>query len=131
MQQTPRRRLLDQLGASPTFVATASIISGDLETHGPLVVCGIVRGDGNIDGALSMTAGSEWHGEIHAHAAVIAGRVVGRLEIRGKLEVGASAVLQADIVAGSIAIAKGAVIEGEVQVTSGEPVLRFEEKRGP
>jgi cytoskeletal protein CcmA (bactofilin family) len=49
--------------------------------------------------------------------------------VEGKLEVGASAVLRADIVARSIAVAKGAVIDGAVTVTSGEPVVRFEEKR--
>jgi hypothetical protein len=39
-------------------------------------------------------------------------------------------VIRADIVARSIAIAKGAVIDGEVTVTSGQPIVQFEEKRG-
>ena len=34
-----------------------------------------------------------------------------------------------DIVARSIAVAKGAVIDGTVTVTSGQPVVEFEEKR--
>jgi hypothetical protein len=33
-------------------------------------------------------------------------------------------------VARSIAIAKGAVVEGVMQVTSGQPIVKFEEKRG-
>jgi cytoskeletal protein CcmA (bactofilin family) len=132
MLEPQKRRLLDQIseiGESPTFVAPGSRLTGDLETDGPLVVLGAVRGDGRIGGALSMAAGSEWHGEIHARAAVIAGRIVGRLVIEGKLEVGASAVIQAEVVARTVAIARGAVIEGAVTVTSGEPVTRFEEKR--
>jgi cytoskeletal protein CcmA (bactofilin family) len=76
-----------------------------------------------------MAANSEWHGEVHARAAVIAGHVTGRLVVDEKLEVGATAVIQADIVARTIAIARGAVIEGAVTVTSGQPVLRFDEKR--
>jgi cytoskeletal protein CcmA (bactofilin family) len=129
MSEPQKRRFLDQIGESPTFVAPGSRLTGDLETEGPLVVCGAVRGDGRVAGALSMAAGSEWQGEIHARAAVIAGRIVGRLVIAGKLEVGASAVIQADVVARTVAIARGAVIEGGVTVTSGEPVTRFEEKR--
>jgi cytoskeletal protein CcmA (bactofilin family) len=132
MLEPQKRRLLDQIGEigeSPTFVAPGSRLTGDLETEGPLVVLGAVRGDGRIGGALSMAAGSEWHGEIHARAAVIAGRVVGRLVIEEKLEVGASAVIQAEVVARTVAVARGAVIEGAVTVTSGEPVTRFEEKR--
>jgi cytoskeletal protein CcmA (bactofilin family) len=128
-EDTQRRRLLDQLGESPTFVAPGSRVAGDLETFGPLVVCGTVRGDGRVGGALSMAAGSEWHGEVHARAAVIAGRVTGRLVVEEKLEVGATAVIQADVIARTIAIARGAVIEGAVTVTSGQPVLRFEERR--
>jgi cytoskeletal protein CcmA (bactofilin family) len=124
-----KRRLLDQIGESPTFVAPGSRLTGDLETNGPLVVCGAVHGDGRVGGALSMAAGSEWQGEIHARAAVIAGRVTGKLVVEEKLEVGASAVIRADVVARTIAIARGAVIEGAVTVTSGEPVTRFDERR--
>ena len=129
MPEPQKRRLLDQIGESPTFVAPGSRLTGDLETDGPLVVCGSVRGDGRIGGALSMAAGSEWHGEIHARAAVIAGRITGRLVVEEKLEVGASAVIRADVVARTVAIARGAIIEGAVTVTSGEAVTRFEEKR--
>jgi len=129
MSDQPKRRLIDQLGGSPTFVAEGSRLTGDVETAGPLVVCGTIRGDGKIGGALSMAARAHWEGEVHARAAVIAGRITGKLVIEEKLEVGATAVIKADIVARTIAIAKGAVIEGEVVVTSGQPVVRFEEKR--
>lgn len=130
MSQTLRRRLMDQIGESPTFVAEGSRVSGDLEAAGPLVVCGSVRGDGRVGGALHMAVTAEWEGEIHAEAAVIAGKITGRLVVTGKLEVGATAVLRADIVARTIAVAKGAVIDGSITVTSGEPIVRFEEKRG-
>ncbi|MDB6090269.1 MAG: hypothetical protein JWN85_3053 [Gammaproteobacteria bacterium] len=130
MSDTPKRRLIDQIGVSPTFLAEGCHFTGDIETRGPLVVCGTIRGDGRIGGALSMAAKSQWEGEIHAHAAVIAGRISGRLVVEEKLEVGATAVIRADIIARSIAVAKGAVIDGEVTVTSGQPVVQFEEKRG-
>jgi cytoskeletal protein CcmA (bactofilin family) len=129
MAETLKRRLIDQLGDSPTFVAEGSRVSGDLETAGPLVVCGSVRGDGRVGGALRMSAGAEWEGEIHAQAAVIAGKITGKLVVEDKLEVGMTAVIHADIVTRSIAVAKGAVIDGAVTVTSGEPVVQFEEKR--
>ncbi len=129
MSETLKRRLIDQIGDTPTFLAEGSRLTGDLETVGPLVVCGAIRGDGRVGGALRMAATAQWEGEIHARAAIVAGRITGRLVVEGKLEVGASAVLRADIVARSIAVAKGAVIDGAVTVTSGEPVVRFEEKR--
>lgn len=129
MNQPPKRRLIDQFGDSPTFVAEGSRLTGDLETAGPLVMCGTIRGDGRVGGALRMSVTAEWQGEIHAAAAVIAGRITGRLVVEDKLEVGATAVLRADIVARTIAVAKGAVIDGAVTVTSGQAVIQFEEKR--
>jgi cytoskeletal protein CcmA (bactofilin family) len=130
MSETFKRRLLDQIGVSPTFVAEGSRVTGDVETAGPLVVCGTIRGDGRVGGALHMAVTAQWEGEIHARAAIIAGKISGRLVVEEKLEVGATAVIRADLVARSIAIAKGAVIDGTVTVTSGQPVVQFEEKRG-
>ncbi len=129
MKETPKRRLLDFLGGSPTFVAEGCHVTGDVETSGPLVLCGAVRGDGHIRGALSMAARSEWEGEIRAEQGVVAGKVIGALSVTGKLEIGATAVIRARVTARSIAIAKGAVIDGELIVTSGQPVVSFEEKR--
>ena len=130
MSETLRRRLLDQIGDSPTFVAEGSRLTGDVETAGPLVVCGAIRGDGRVGGALHMAATAQWEGEVHARAAVVAGKVTGKLVIDEKLEIGTTAVIRADISARSIAVAKGAIIDGTVTVTSGQPVVQFEEKRG-
>jgi cytoskeletal protein CcmA (bactofilin family) len=129
MSEKDRRRLRDEIGSSPAFLSDGSRITGDLETEGPLVLCGTVRGDGRIGGALRMSADAVWEGEIHAQHGIIAGRIVGKLVIAEKLEIGATAVIQADVEARSIAIAKGAVIQGAVTVTSCEAVLQFEEKR--
>jgi cytoskeletal protein CcmA (bactofilin family) len=131
MSATPKRRLLDMVGAAPTFIAAGCQVTGDVETSGAVVVCGSVRGDGKIGGPLSMARDSAWEGEIHARHAVIAGSITGKLIVAEKLEIGSSAVLRADVVARSIAIAKGAVVEGVLQVTSGKPIVNFEEKRDP
>jgi len=111
------------------FIAEGCRLTGDVETSGPLVVCGAVRGDGHVKGALNMSTCSEWEGEVRARRAVIAGKITGRLSVEDKLEIGSTAVIRADVSARSIAIARGAVIDGEVIVTSGSPVVRFDEKR--
>ena len=129
MSEAPKRRLLDEIGSSPTFVADGCMLTGDLETNGPIVVCGSVKGDGRIGGALRMSAQSAWTGEVHARHGIIAGKITGKLVIAEKLEIGATAVIRADVTARSIAVAKGAVIEGQVTITSGEAVIEFEERR--
>jgi cytoskeletal protein CcmA (bactofilin family) len=60
---------------------------------------------------------------------VVAGELVGSLAVTDRLEVGAAAVIRGRVSARSLAIARGAVIEGDILVTSGEPIVQFEEKR--
>lgn len=129
MNDRPKRRLLDHLGSGPSYVAAGCRITGDIEAPGALVMCGQVRGDGDVKGPLSLAAGARWDGEVHARSAVIAGTVNGAIRVDEKIEIRASAVIRGRVTARAIAIAKGAVIEGEVTVTSGEPIINFEEKR--
>ncbi|MBK7251353.1 MAG: polymer-forming cytoskeletal protein [Gammaproteobacteria bacterium] len=129
MSDPPRRRLLDQLGTAPTFIAEGSSVLGDLRTSGPLVVCGSVRGDGHIAGDLRLTRSATWTGDIRARQAVIAGQVNGRVAVEERLEIGASARIKGEVSARCIAIARGAVIDGQVSVAGDQDIVRFEEKR--
>jgi cytoskeletal protein CcmA (bactofilin family) len=129
MNEEPKRRLVDRLGTSPTVIAENTTVVGDIETRGPLMVSGNVKGDGKIGGTLSVGKSAHWVGDIMARQAVLAGTVTGRIVIEDKLEISSSAVISGEIVAKILAIANGARIEGEVTVTSGKPILKFEEKR--
>ena len=130
MADNPKRRLLDKMGTAPTYVAPHSRITGDLETPGALIMCGHIRGDGDVQGALSLAAEARWEGEVHARSGVISGEIIGAIRVDEKLEIRATAVIRGGVTARSVAIAKGAVIEGEVIVTGGEPIINFVEKRG-
>jgi cytoskeletal protein CcmA (bactofilin family) len=114
---------------SPTVIAENTTVVGDIETRGPLMVSGNVQGNGKVGGTLSIAKSANWDGDIAARQAVLAGKVTGRIVIEDKLEISASAVIKGEIVAKILAIANGARIEGEVTVTSGKPILKFEEKR--
>lgn len=125
----PRRRLFDRVSAAPTLLGAGSRFEGRLAAEGPVVVAGTVVGDGEIRGPLSIAAGAHWHGDVHAQAAVIGGHVTGNLSVDEKLEIGKAAVIRGNVRAKSLAIAHGAVVDGELQVTGDQPVVRFEEKR--
>jgi cytoskeletal protein CcmA (bactofilin family) len=129
MTDEPKRRLADRLGMSPTVISESTTVVGDVETQGPLMVSGRVQGNGRIGGTLSVSKSARWQGDISARQAVLAGHVIGRIVVEDKLEISASAVIQGEIVAKILAIANGARIEGEVTVTSGKPIMKFEEKR--
>jgi len=122
------RRFLERT-SDPTFIGANTVIVGDVRGQGQFVVAGEIHGDGNLAGELNVSLSGSWRGRIQAAAAVISGRITGSLEVAGKLEIGRTAVIRGKVSARSLAIATGAIIDGEIEVTSGMPVLHFEEKR--
>jgi cytoskeletal protein CcmA (bactofilin family) len=131
MNDTPKRRLLDRMSGAPSLLAQSSRLVGDIETPGALMIGGFVQGDGRVGGELSISAGAHWQGEVHALSAVVAGSITGAIVVRDKIEIAASAVIRGSVSARSIAMARGARIDGQVTVTSGEPIVEFDEKRVP
>jgi cytoskeletal protein CcmA (bactofilin family) len=131
MSDKPSRRLLDRMTAAPSLLAAGTRLVGDIETPGPLIVGGHIRGDGRIDGELSIGAEAHWQGEVLARSAVIAGRISGSITVSDKIEIAATARIVGRVTARMIAMARGAKIDGDITVTGSEPVLQFEERRGP
>jgi cytoskeletal protein CcmA (bactofilin family) len=129
MTESPKRRLLDAVSASPTFIGEGTTFVGNVSSSGPFVLCGHIKGDGSIEGPLNLAVSGHWEGMVQATQAVIAGRVTGDIRIEEKLEIGQTAVIRGSVSARTLAIAKGAVVDGDITVTSGAPITRFEEKR--
>jgi cytoskeletal protein CcmA (bactofilin family) len=125
----PKRRFFEIINATPTVIGADSVIVGNISGDGPFVVSGEVHGDGDLGGGLNLSVDGSWHGNIQAEHAIVAGKIFGGLSVRNRLEIGYTAVIRGKVSARTIAIARGAIIDGEIEVTSGEPVLQFEEKR--
>lgn len=131
IEKAPRRRLLDRIAGAPSLLAAGSRVAGDVVTPGPLMLGGTVQGDGNVRGELSIGAQAHWQGEVHAVSAVVVGRITGAISVAERIEIAASAVIRGRVTARSIAMARGATIDGDVTVTSGEAIVEFDEKRTP
>jgi cytoskeletal protein CcmA (bactofilin family) len=129
MPETPKRRVLDDVTGSPTLLGEHSEFVGNVTSSGAFVLCGHLKGDGRIDGTLNLAVSGHWEGRVQASQAVIAGRITGDLIVDEKLEIGHTAVIRGSVSARTIAIAKGAKVDGDITVTSGAPITRFEERR--
>ena len=129
MSNIPNRRLRDRRGGAPTVIGTGVSFRGDIIAPGAVMMSGNVTGDGDIGGTLAISRGAHWEGHVKARDGIIAGSLTGGIEVTQQLEVGAAAVIRGNVTARTLAIARGAVIEGQIQVTSGEAVVQFDEKR--
>jgi cytoskeletal protein CcmA (bactofilin family) len=121
----PKPRFLEAGAVSPTFIGGESVFVGNIRGSGQFVVSGEIHGDGDI-GGLNLAKSARWHGHILARQAIVAGEIIGSLTVEETLQVGDTAVIRGKVSARAIAIAKGAIIEGEIEVTSDVPLVRFE-----
>ncbi len=76
-----------------------------------------------------MLETSRWEGKVEVANAIIAGEVKGDVVAAERLEIRKSARIHGSVHAGSVAVAEGAIIDGEVGVTPDASVTRFQEKR--
>jgi len=130
MNDTPKRRVSDKASNSPTIIGVGTELIGTLRCQGDLVVGGHAQAECTVAGAFTLSEGGTWDGKLAAANAVIAGSVVGELVVAEKLEIRKTARIRGSVTARSIAVAQGALIDGEMAVTSGAPVVTFEERRG-
>jgi cytoskeletal protein CcmA (bactofilin family) len=124
-----KRRFLDRRTSTPTLVAAGTRFEGDLTCPGDASVAGEVVGRGQVNGMLILSDSGRWCGTVQCAAALLAGIFEGGLMVAGKLEIRASARIKGSLTATHIAVAEGAIIEGDLAVTSGAGVVRFTEKR--
>jgi len=126
-----KRRIQDSSSGPTTYIAPSTRIVGSITGQGAYVFCGTIEGDCDIDGPLTLADGGRWKGTIKATDIVVAGIVEGDVLARQRVEIAGTARVSGSLSGNSIAVAEGAVIEGEIKVMSGTVPTKFEEKRHP
>jgi cytoskeletal protein CcmA (bactofilin family) len=126
-----KRRITDASTGPATYIAENARIAGSITGAGAYVICGEVNGDCDIQGPVTLARQGRWQGTLCADNVVIAGTVEGDVVGRERVELAESARVTGSISGHSIAVAEGAIIEGELKVTSGGMAIKFKEKRVP
>ncbi|MCK4951608.1 MAG: polymer-forming cytoskeletal protein [Gammaproteobacteria bacterium] len=127
-----KRRLTDNIHKSQSILSESSILTGTLAGDSDYVIYGSIDGTCDLAGTLMLQKPGKWTGNITAGNVVIAGKVDGDVQARDKLELTATARIAGNITGQTIAIAEGAVVEGNVSMTGKGGVSYFEDRRtGP
>jgi cytoskeletal protein CcmA (bactofilin family) len=123
------RRLVDRITSNPSFLGVGVTMAGTVACDGDMIIAGSIRGESKVRGAITLLEGSRWEGNIAAANAVIGGQVQGDVVITERLEIRKSARIHGSVHARIIAVAEGAVINGEIGTSAEVSVIRFQEKR--
>lgn len=122
------RRTLDQTEFA-TVIGEYTTYHGNLTGAENYRVLGRVEGACDLDGHLYLGATGHWRGDIAATYVVIAGEVVGDVYAGTKLELQATARIRGNITSPVIAMAEGALYDGEIRMRPRPQLVRFNEKR--
>lgn len=124
-----KRRIQDTTKGPTTYISASTKVVGTITGQGAYVFCGTVEGDCDIDGPLTLAQGGHWKGTLKAVDIVVAGTVEGDVVAQQRVEISGSARISGSLSGNSIAVAEGAIIEGEIKVTSGAEPTTYQEKR--
>jgi cytoskeletal protein CcmA (bactofilin family) len=123
------RHIQDNVLKTPSIISGGSFIRGVIKSTAPVIVLGKVEGDCEIEDRLSVRESGEWIGYIRAHSDVINGTVKGNIITETRLEVSSTGRIQGNVIAGTLAIASGAEIDGEIIMVNKKEPVYFKEKR--
>ena len=115
-----KRRIGDSAPGPTTYIAPSTKIVGNISGQGEYVFCGTVEGDCEIDGPLTLAEGGRWNGTLRGTDVIVSGSVEGDVIATQRVEISSTARITGSLTGHAIAIADGAVIEGEIQITGGE-----------
>src|SRR3954462_14838197 len=125
---TPRVRSKD---AKESVIAADLTIEGKIEGSGHVRMAGRFKGDVNVDGDLTIEPGAKITGSVRASTVTVGGELEGNIEGASRVELLASGVLNGDLKAGSLTVASGSRMRGNVSfgwddAVSPQPRLRRE-----
>lgn len=128
-QDDKKRRILDDTKQFSSLIGETLNITGKLASNDNCIVYGKVEGECYFDGSLVLGATGSWEGNITAYNIVISGMVRGNITAENKLELSSTARVIGSIRCPAIAIAEGAVHDGEIQMLKQTDVMHYKEKR--
>lgn len=127
-EPAPRPRTTE---ARESVIAAGLTIDGTIEGAGHVRMAGRFKGDVNVDGDLTIDPGAKITGSVRASTVTIGGELEGNIDGASRVELLASGVLNGDLKAGSLTVASGSRMRGNVsfgwdEAVTPQPRLRVE-----
>ena len=128
-QDEKKRRILDDSKQFSSLVGETLNITGKLAGNDNCIVYGKVEGECYLDGSLVLGVTGCWEGNITAYNIIISGMVRGNITAENKLELSSTARVIGSIRSPAIAIAEGAVHDGDIQMIKQTDVMHYKDRR--
>jgi cytoskeletal protein CcmA (bactofilin family) len=101
--------------AKESLIAADLTIEGKIEGSGHVRIAGRFKGDVHVQGNLTIEAGAKLSGGVRASAVIIGGELEGNIDAASRVELLETGVLNGDLKAGSLTVAAGSRMRGQVE----------------
>lgn len=98
-----------------------SVLAADLTIEGKIVGSGHVRiagrfkGDVQVDGNVTLDTGAHLEGQVKASVVTVGGELIGNIDNAKRVELLEGGVINGDVKAGSLTVAAGSRMRGQVE----------------
>ena len=107
-----------------SVIAADLTIEGKIEGSGHVRLVGKFNGDVQVEGDLTIEPGAKVTGSVRAATVVIGGELEGNIEAASSVELLKTGVLNGDLKAGSLTVAAGSRMRGQVEFGWADKELR-------
>jgi cytoskeletal protein CcmA (bactofilin family) len=98
-----------------SHIASDLTIEGKIIGTGHVRIAGKFKGDVAVDGNVTLDAGARLEGHVKAGVVVVSGELIGNIENAKRVELLESGVINGDVKAGSLTVAAGSRMRGQVE----------------
>ena len=98
-----------------SIIAPELTIDGKIEGNGNVRIAGRFKGDINVNGNLNIEPSAHVTGQVQAKAVVVAGELNGNIVAAERVELVETGVVNGDVKAGSLSVAAGSRMRGQVE----------------
>ena len=98
-----------------SHIASDLTIEGKISGTGHVRIAGRFKGDVQVDGNVTLDAGAKLEGHVKAGVVVVSGELIGNIESAKRVELLESGVINGDVKAGSLTVAAGSRMRGQVE----------------
>jgi cytoskeletal protein CcmA (bactofilin family) len=111
-EAAPRRL---ELQVKESVIAADLAIEGKIEGAGHVRIAGRFKGDVHVQGNLTIEQGAKLVGSVRANTVIISGELEGNIDAAARVELQETGVLSGDLKAGSLTVAAGSRMRGQVE----------------
>ena len=109
------KRTRERLEMKESVIASDLTIEGKIIGSGHVRLAGRFKGDVQVDGNLTIDTGATLDGQVRAQTVVVGGELKGNIETAKRVELLEGGVITGDVKAGSLTVAAGSRMRGQVE----------------